>query len=103
MAQGIKVNANAWNGLAPDDQQRVKNILSATGLSKGLDITPDQGTPQGALVGGEPEFLGINFCKIGCDLAEGAAVAACATLPPPANVACVAAAHAAADLCRSKC
>ena len=40
--------------------------------------------------------------KLLCDIAEAAAVAACALVPPPGSALCIAAAHAGAELCRSK-
>jgi hypothetical protein len=106
MADDLTVNAADWNGLSSDDQEKVKNILTATGLLKsGSNITADPNTASLAAVGAaDPQLAGfINFCKIGCDLAQAAATAACAGLPGPAAALCIAAAKAGGDFCRSKC
>ena len=105
MADNLKVNKQDWAGLSQEDQTRISNILSATGLLKaGSSITPDAGSPSfAALTADSTEAFGINFCKIGCDLAEAAAAAACSAIPPPGNAICIAAAHAGGEFCRSKC
>lgn len=106
MADDLTVNAGDWGGLSSDDQEKVKSILTATGLLKsGSNITPDAGATAVAGVGGagsEPAAF-ISFCKIGCDLAQAAATAACAALSGPAAAVCIAAAQAGGEFCRSKC
>jgi hypothetical protein len=106
MADDLTVNAADWHGLSSEDQEKVKNILMATGLLKsGSNITPDPNSASLAAVGtADPQLAGfINFCKIGCDLAQAVASAACNGLPPPAAAVCMAAAKAGGDFCRSKC
>jgi len=103
MADNIKVNSTEWNTLTKDDQERVKNILAVTGLLKGgISITPDPSVKASAagLSGGGFQPA-ASFCKIGCDIAEAAAVAACAATPAPQL--CINAVHAAADICRQNC
>jgi hypothetical protein len=101
MADSIKVNANQWQALSTADQSKISQILKDTGLLRDASITPDPATPaSGPAAAG---FLPSGVCKALCGVAEGAAVAACAGLAPIAAAACVVAAHAGADLCRSKC
>ena len=106
MADDLTVNAADWSALSSGDQEKVQSILTATGLLKsGSNITPDANAAAVAGVAGagiEPAAL-INFCKIGCDLAQAAATAACAALSGPAAAVCIAAATAGGDFCRSKC
>lgn len=45
----------------------------------------------------------FNWCKAGCDIAEAAAVAACALVPTLGNVVCVAEAHTGAECCPNEC
>lgn len=99
----IKVNAGEWNALTPDQRNQILGILQTTQvLGKEDRVVPDAET---AAVGMSVELGGVPgwLCKLGCNAAEAAAVAACATLPPPANAVCVTAAHAAGKYCRSKC
>jgi hypothetical protein len=106
MANDLTVNAADWKGLSSDDQEKVQNIMMATGLLKsGSKITPDPNSASLAAVSAaDPQLAGfINFCKIGCDLAQAAATAACAGLSGPAAAVCIAAAQAGGDFCRSKC
>jgi hypothetical protein len=99
MADNIKVNSGQWQSLSKDDQERVSNILKTTGLLKeGATIAPEP-----SLAAAGVHVFGNPFCKIGCDLAESAAVAACALLTGPAVAICIAAAHAGGELCRSRC
>ncbi len=89
-----------FGNLSADDQKRIANILQATGLAKHSPDLPDSDFKLAADAG-TAGF--INFCKIGCDLAQAAATAACAALPPPLNAVCIAVAAAAGDACRSEC
>jgi|GEM_PF-3030717 len=98
----IKVNDQEWADLGRDEQARIEKIVS--GYFKGARIVPDKDTARSA-----PPEAGLlaqtnPFCKAGCDIAQAAATAACASLVNPiAIAACIAAAQAAGDLCRSKC
>ena len=100
MANNIAVHAATWNALSTDDRERIQRIVS--GLSNNAQIKADESAPKLESMTAA-QFGGINFCKIGCDLGEAAAVAACGALTGPAAAVCVAAAHTAADFCRSKC
>lgn len=108
MADEIKVNTNDWSGLSKEDQEKVTNILTATGLlPAGSSITPDAnakpatGLAPASAGGLQPAFP--NLCKPLCDIAETAAIAACAALSGPAAAVCIAAAKAGGEFCRSKC
>jgi len=105
MTDSIKVNSTEWNNLTKDDQERVKNILAATGLLKGgVSIMPDPNAKMSAAGLGAAGFPPAGpFCKIVCDLTQAAAAAACVGLPPPAAAVCIAAANAAGDVCRQQC
>lgn len=98
----LKVNAAEWNGLSPDERARIESIIG--GFFKGATITLDPAAPRSAQPAGA-HVAGWNpFCKAACDIAEGAAIAACASLVNPiAIAACIAAAHAAGDACRNSC
>ena len=122
----IKVNATEWNPLPEESKAKITSIMKDHGFLTGSDkVAGDANAPKAEEVVAKasahllasakaqkaaagkgtpsPQLFGIDFCKIGCDLAEGAAIAACGVLPPPANGICVAAAHVAGDFCRSKC
>jgi hypothetical protein len=104
MADEIKVNATEWNSLPKDDQKKIQTLLEYTGFLNGrMNITPDPTVRASAAglggVGAQP----AGFCKIGCDIGEATAVAACAVLSGPAAPVCIAAAHAAAEICRKQC
>ena len=97
----IKVNDSEWNGLGRDEQERVESIIS--GFFKEARIVPDAATaPSG--VQARALKLKNPFCKPACDVLEASASAACLTLSNPiAIAACLAAAKAAGDYCRSRC
>lgn len=98
MAEQLKVAGNVWNNLSEDEQERITRIVGSTGLVKGgFEIVPDPSVelPEG--------FLGIDFCEIGCSLAQAAATAACAALSGPAAAVCIAVATAGGNFCREQC
>lgn len=122
----IKVNASDWEELSEDHRSQITSILKEHGFLTGTQkIVADASAPksaeavrsaashfqqsakaQKAMAAGteaKPSAAGFNFCQVGCDLAETAAVAACSLVPPPGNIVCVAAAHAGGQFCRSKC
>ena len=90
---------NDIKSLSPDDQQRIARILQTTGLAK---YSPDLPAGAQAFKGG-PEAASFNPCKMACDVAQAAAIAACSSLGPILAPLCVAAATAAGDACRSAC
>ncbi len=102
MADSIKVNAGQWNAASKAEQDRIREIMTATGLmQEGVIITPDAATP--AL---DPE-IHINpgkLCEKVCDGAEGVAAGACYVHTAGLGlVACLAAAKAVGDACRRHC
>jgi hypothetical protein len=99
MAQ-FHVNENDWNKLSAADQQKITDIMRATGLIKHNDHLVGAKAPLARAA----KFAEANpACMLGCNAAEAAAVAVCQLIPPPGNVICVAIAHAAADYCRAQC
>ena len=100
----IKINAGQWNGLSADHKTKITEILRGTNLlHEGDQVIADstvaaiEGLNAGTV---HPESF---WCSLACNAAEAAAVAACAALSGPAAAVCVVAAHAAGELCRSKC
>lgn len=95
----IKLHAQTWNNLSQQDRTKVEEILKGTGLLKSDDVLKaDPATQQGAM----EASLTNPWCTAACSVAEAAAVAACAPTGALAP-ACIAAAHAAAEYCRSRC
>ncbi len=98
----IKVNAQAWSGIAKEQQDKIQEILQKNRLLLAGDrIAPDptaQAPEAGVAMDAE-----AGLCTLLCTVAETAAIAACAALPGPANAVCIAAAKAAGEFCRSKC
>jgi hypothetical protein len=119
----IKVNASEWNALSEQNRSQITAIIKEHGFLTGGDkIVGDPAAAKAAEVvraasthlGASAQAhkavataaaapAGFNWCKVGCDVAEAGAVAACALVPPPGNVVCIAAAHAGGEFCRSKC
>lgn len=93
----VNVHDAQWKSLNQQDQERVTNILTATGLLKKGDSI------KGAAGLTAPVIAGNIFCTIACDAGQAAASAACAALTGPAVAVCLAAAQAAGDYCRSRC
>ena len=100
----IKINQAEWNALNAEQQTQIVGILRRTGLLTEKDnVVPDGTTPKaGILAEGVVQPEGF-WCKLGCNAAEAAAVAACGLLSGPAAAVCIAAAHAGGEFCRSKC
>jgi hypothetical protein len=125
----IHVNASDWDQISEGDRSKIASIMQEHGfLAKGEEITADKSAPPAkevaraaashlqasakavksagsgrAGVAAAGAAGGFNVCKIGCDIAEAAAVAACSFVPAPGNAVCIAAAHAGGEFCRSKC
>lgn len=102
----VKVNAEQWKSLTSTDQTKMAEILQTQFQAK---IVPDTSIPPV-----DPKHLTIHktfgilddllgpIKKPACDVAQAAAVAACATLSGSVAIAaCVAAAQAAGDACRN--
>ena len=106
MADTIKVNSADWEVLSDADKGKLSGILKRTGLLRDATIAADasvKSVTRAGVAADSPAPQDSIFCKIGCDMAEAAAVAACATLTGPAAAICIAAAHAGEELCRSRC
>jgi hypothetical protein len=119
----LHVNAAEWDELTEEERRRISSIMEEHGFLTGSDrIVADASAPSAkqvvktasnylATVARDHKGISkaaavqktFNWCKVGCDIAEAGAVAACALVPTPGNVVCVAAAHAGADFCRSQC
>ena len=105
MSDNIKVNSSDWKGLSNEDQEKITNLLKVTGLMKsGSNITPDETIKTAAMdLDTTSVAAAWPWCTIACNVGEAAAVAACATFSGPAAAVCVAAAHAAGQVCRDNC
>ena len=92
----LKVNSVVWDHLAQDQQNQINRIIALAHL------VPDDVVIQSDPTLAVPPFP--SLCKIACDAAESGAVAACDAITDGAGfAACVAAAHAGGDYCRSQC
>jgi hypothetical protein len=90
----IKVNKQDWNALSATEQNEISSIIGSHFTGETIEAT-DDGTAI-ADVGG--------FCTLICNAAQAGATALCGRLTnPTAKQVCIVAAHAAGDLCRSKC
>src|SRR5436190_23348336 len=119
----IKVNASEWNALRPEQQSHISKIMKEHGFLPGTaKIVGDAAAPRSeetvkaasahlhatalaheGVASASALAAGFSWCKIGCDVAEAAAVAACALVPTPGNTICFASAHTGGEFCRGKC
>ncbi len=97
----VPVEQDMWNSLSESDREQINNIMRSTGLI---------GSEDSVAAGTEADIAGIKWpkipnplCRLGCNAAEAAAVAACAGLSGPAAPVCIAVAHTAGEICRSRC
>lgn len=96
----VQVHQGDWDSLSKSDQAKITEIMRTSGLIARGDAVVGAAVPAARAA----KFAAANpACVLGCNAAEAAAVAACALLPPPGNMICVAVAHAAAEFCRNKC
>jgi len=101
----VKVDEGEWTGLSDEDRRKSQSIIAAH--FHGTNVVGDKLAPPSAGVI-KTRTLSFNFsnpiCTAGCGVAEAAAVAACSALSGGVAIAaCVGAAHAAGDYCRSRC
>lgn len=101
----VKVNETEWNGLSDDDRKKIQSIIQAHFV--GTKVVGDKGAPL-SVDAIKTRTMSFNFtnpiCTAACGVAEAAAVAACSALSGGVAIAaCVAAAQAAGDYCRSRC
>ena len=100
MAQ-VLVDAKKWNPLSQVDKDRITEIMRTSGMLSTSDSIAGSVNPPPPPAA---KFLDANpTCVLGVNAAETVAVAACAAVPPPGNLICVAVAHAVAAFARSKC
>jgi hypothetical protein len=98
----IKINKKEWEQVSEGDKETILKILRESLLEDDDVILPDANAPQTAqsipIPGKE------RLCKIGCGVAEAAAIAACSTISGGVGTAvCIALAEAAALQCREAC
>jgi hypothetical protein len=120
----IKVNAAEWNHLSDENKAQITSIMKENGFLKGAaEIVGEEGAPKAAdavkasaahlkasatshrsAPSGTmtAEAFKIKIPSFACDIAEAAAVAACALVPVPGNMVCVAVAHAGGEYCRKQ-
>jgi hypothetical protein len=100
----VKVNSQEWKGLSEEDRAKIQSIISAH--FKDAKVTGHHEAELAMTALAQPRVTSFNFKNplgsSACGIAEAAAVAACAALSGPLVPICVAAAHAAGNLCRSK-
>ena len=104
----IKVNEAEWKGLSDADRATIESIIKTYFPAEA--IKPESSADEahdminkGARKNAQA-LLSNPFCTAGCGIAEAVAVAACSALSGGVAIAlCVAAAHVAGDLCRSRC
>ena len=96
----VHVNQKDWDSLSKSDQNQITEIMRTSGLIARGDALVGAAAPPARVA----KFAAANpTCVLGCNAAEAVAVSACALIPPPGNLICVAIAHAAAEFCRNKC
>ena len=102
----VKVQKAEWEALSADDQKKIQQIISSN-FDASMKIIPDVAAAAARDLLGVRQLAAFNLnnpiCTASCGIAEAAAVSACAVLPPPLNLICIAAAHQAGDYCRSQC
>lgn len=98
----IRLNADQWNDLPSESKDAITNLLrDSTLLKEGDSIVGSKDVSSQST----ESWIPPRICRAGCDVAEVAVVAACASIPGGivAIVACQAAAHVAGDECRRAC
>lgn len=102
----IAVNADQWRSLSEQEQAQITQIMKSVGLLGENDfIEPSSESPPINTVEFPIPNPGEEICKIGCDVAQAAAVTACAAVPGGAIAIaiCITAAQAVGDICRDNC
>lgn len=97
----IRINAEQWNAVSADDQNRIIGMLRDIGALRGDDrIVGDPSIDPFE----EDAELFPEICKIACEAIAAAAKAAClANTTGPVLVACLAAAELAHEECLKRC
>lgn len=93
----IKVNELQWNSLSQGEREQLGEVITTN--FKNASIVPTPATEAASVGNVQIE----NFVRdAACNMAQAAAVVACATIGGPIAVAvCIAAAQAAGDACRN--
>lgn len=102
----VNVNKAEWDGLPADERAKIQSIIGShfhdTKIVGDPNLKPSAETL--SELKSQPFNAANPICTAACGVAEAAAVAACSTITGGIAVAvCVAAAHAAGDICRSRC
>lgn len=92
-AMALKINPEDWNLLSVEDQEKTKEVISS--FFKGQSIELDPSAPQLSKAG---EELSFSWCKTACQVAQAAAIVACAGEPI-----CTTLAIAAGEACKDAC
>jgi hypothetical protein len=104
----IQIDADLFSAISDEEKAKITKILETTNLAnEGVDFE-SSGVASGQAAIADPQGIfdgiGKSLCKIGCDTAATAAVAACSTLSGGVAIAvCIAAAEAAREVCRDAC
>jgi hypothetical protein len=94
----LLISNQSWNSIDASAQARIKEILVDCKLLGPADsIAYDPAASATAFA------IPDSVCKAACVAAEAVAVGACALLPVPDSLVCIAAARAAGELCKSAC
>ena len=94
----LRIAEPGWDQLSAASQGKIKEILVDTKLLDAGDaIVYDPAAVLAAF------SIPDSVCKAACAAAEGVATAACAMLPYPDNLICIAAARAGGEMCKAAC
>jgi len=107
----LKVNAEEWNALQPQDRKNIEDILDTSNLAPaGVKIVPTREEPK---IGDVPQAAGLGdflkkhkkwICERGCEVGGVGATAGCGVIAGgPAAAVCAALADKALPLCKEKC
>ena len=97
----VPLEQRSLETVSETDRNRINEILRTSGLIGSDDQIGSERDAE--LAGLKWPKIPNPVCKLGCNAAEAIAIAACGGLSGPAAGVCIVAAHAAADLCRSRC
>jgi hypothetical protein len=89
----LKINPEDWNRLSIEDQTKTEEVISS--FFKGQSIELDPSAPQLSLTDAE---LSFSWCRTACQVAQAAAIVACAGEPI-----CTTLAIAAGEACKDAC
>jgi len=101
----FKINQTDWDAASPEEQKQIlEGLVKAGTLKSGDRIIGDPGVPSAASRTGERWNPIKDLCEAACSTAAAAGAAWCsANTVGLATVACIAAAEAAREACKSRC